>query len=106
MVLVSDKSKILKQLNISDNELLYGFLPLKFLYEHIEMLISFLNCKSLSERKKHILVFDIIIKYCQLMESFAAFINIFADSNKQSLNTSTTLKNLSEYRLENIKNDF
>jgi len=40
------------------------------------------------------------------MESFAAFINIFADSNKQSLNTSTTLKNLSEYRLENIKNDF
>ena len=106
MVLVSDKSKILKQLNISDNELLYGFLPLKFLYEHIEMLISFLNCKSLSERKKQILVFDIRIKYCQLMESFAALINIFADSNKQSLNTSTTLKNLSEYRLENIKNDF
>jgi hypothetical protein len=103
---MSDKSETLRKLNVPDTQLLYGSLPLNFLYEHIEMLISFLNCKNLPERKKDILSFDIIIKYCQLMESFAGFINTFEDSNKQSLDTNSTLKRLSEYSLKQIQEDF
>ncbi len=49
---------------------------------------------NLSQTTVHIIIFDMVVKYCQLVESFIAFIEAFEESNNTSGTTNIVFNQL------------
>ncbi len=97
---------VLKKLGKTRDELLYDSNSLFFLSENIEILHGMSEPKNLSKEIRRIIFFDIVTKYCQMVESFAAYINAFEESNKNSPSTNIIFNHLVKYRVGDILEEF
>jgi hypothetical protein len=100
------------QLNFTDDELLYDKSSINILYENIELLeelrkqFKTQNPKGI-ERRNAMLIFDLVVKYCQYSETLGAMINTFELSNKDKNPTSTiVLSYLKKYQVKQVTDFF
>ena len=75
------------------DDVFYDTKSLFYITEFIQVLDEIRKPEKLPNRTKQIITFEIFVKYTQLMESFAALINAFEESNKNNSNT----KNIVNY---------
>jgi hypothetical protein len=91
---LSINEDIRKQFKFTDDELLYDKNSINILYENIELLEilrqSFKrNNPEHVERRNSMLIFELVIKYCQYCETLGAIINGFELSNRNENPSST-----------------
>ena len=98
--------EILKRLGKTRDELLYDSNSLFFLSENIEILHAMSEPTNLSKEIRRIIFFDIVTKYCQMVESFAAYINAFEESNRNSPSANIIFNHLVKYRVGDILEEF
>jgi hypothetical protein len=103
---------IRSKLNYSDDELLYDRNSINILYESIDLLEELRkqfkkhNPVDL-ERRNGMLIFDLVIKYCQYAETLGAIINGFELSNKsENPSSSIVLSYLKDYTIDQVKDFF
>ena len=108
----NDIDDIRSQLNFSDDELLYDKNSINILYESIELLEELRkqfkkhNPRNI-ERRNGMLIFDLVMKYCQYAETLGATINGFEVSNKsKNLSSSMVLSYLKNYEIGEVKDFF
>jgi hypothetical protein len=88
---------VLEELKLTIDELFYNSNSLFYLSEQINILHEITKMNITDRRTKNVLIFEILSKFCQLIESFGAHINAFEESNKFNLNTEEVLKYLVNY---------
>jgi hypothetical protein len=103
---LSENNDFLDKLGISADELLYNSYSLSFLSQNIDMLNHISRGEGLSQNLIRILIFDIVAKYCQLVESFAAFINAFEESNTKTPTVNIVFNHLVTYRVADILKNY
>jgi hypothetical protein len=111
-VLLPINKNIREQLNFTDDELLYDKNSINILFEDIELLellrqqFKKHNPKDV-ERRNSMLIFDLVIKYCQYSETLGAYVDAFESSNKSKNPSSTiVLRYLAKYEVQDITKFF
>jgi hypothetical protein len=97
---------VLEELKLTIDELFYNSNSLFYLSEQINILHEITKMNITDRRTKNVLIFEILSKFCQLIESFGAHINAFEESNKFNLNIEEVLKYLVNYTPGTIPKDF
>lgn len=91
---------------LTTDELFYISNSLYNLSMQIDILNLIVRTVPRDKRTRNVLIFEIISKFCQLVEASGAHINAFQKSNKSESKTEEVLNYLSIYTIKNISNDY
>lgn len=103
---MSHNKETLNELGMTIEDLIYNAKSLFYITEFIEVLNAIRTPETLSPRTKQIIIFEILVKYTQLIESFAALINAFEKSNKNIPNTNVVINYLVRYDVKSALKDY
>ncbi|MGE0690671.1 MAG: hypothetical protein AB7O87_08755 [Candidatus Nitrosocosmicus sp.] len=96
----------MKKIGKTLDELLFDSYSLFFLSRNIQFLIDLHSSQNLTGIRERILLFDILNKYCQLIESFAAHITAFEKSNKGNPSSQIIFNHLAWYMVDSVLKDY
>jgi hypothetical protein len=102
---MSHNADLLARLNITVDGLFYDSKSIFFITEII-LILNHISTGNLNPRTTNIILFEIITKYCQLVESFAALIDSFSKSNRGIPKTENILNNLVDYSVPIMLKDY
>lgn len=103
---MSENSKKLSKIGKSIDDLLFESYSLFFLSKNIEFLINLHGNQNLNGILERIVLFDILNKYCQLIESFAGHITAFEKSNRANPSSQIVFNHLTWYSAVSILEDY